>query len=147
MDWRRECGDNGAIESDNRRRSSKESDMRRTTFVAVAVLSTLAFSAWATEGVELSLRSKALVSAGSIPEPSTPAAASKDAMPILPLMGEAETLSARSNACLGRQVCYDAGTGHVVVRPAREYMPQIGGMTPENVSVRRNRVSFTYSFK
>ena len=42
--------------------------MRRTTFIAVAVLSSLAFSAWANDGVDLALRSKSLmvVPAGSV---------------------------------------------------------------------------------
>jgi len=44
-------------------------------------------------------------------------------------------------------VCYDYASGHIVVRPAREYMPRMNGFTAENVSVRHNRVTFTYSFK
>ena len=124
--------------------------MRRTTFVAVAVLSSLAFGAWANDGVELALRSKSLVAGGSsasMIEPGTPSASSKDAMPILPFMGEPEQLAPRASDCMGRQVCYDAGSGHIVVRPAREYMPRVNGLTPENISVRHRTVTFTYSFK
>jgi hypothetical protein len=120
--------------------------MRRTTLVAV-LLASLAFSARANEGVDLSLRSKALASAGSTREGSTSVTPATDTMPMLPMMGETEQLGARSNVCANRDVCYDYVSGHVVVRPVREYMPRVNGLTPENVSVRHNRVTFTYSFK
>ncbi len=119
--------------------------MRRTTLVA-ALLASLAFSARANDGIDLSLRTKALASAGSIREASAPAASSYD-MPPLPLMGETEQLLGARNGCANRDVCYDSVSGHIVVRPAREYMPRVNGLTPENVSVRHNRVTFTYSFK
>ena len=45
------------------------------------------------------------------------------------------------------RVHLEASNGQVVVRPAREYMPRMNGFTAENVSVRHNRVTFTYSFK
>jgi hypothetical protein len=46
----------------------------------------------------------------------------------------------------GSDLCYDTNEGHVVYRPARAYMPHISGLTPENVSVRRNSIKFRYSF-
>jgi hypothetical protein len=124
--------------------------MRRTTIVA-AILASLAFGARANDGVELSLRSKAIASASAATlireAQASPASAAETMMPLLPVMGETETLNLRSNICTGREVCYDAAAGHIVVRPAREYMPRINGLTAENLSVRHNRVVFTYSFK
>ncbi len=120
--------------------------MRRTTLVA-ALLASLAFSARANDGIDLSLRTKALASAGSIREASAPVAPANDTMPPLTLMGETELLLGARNGCANRDVCYDSVSGHIVVRPAREYMPRVNGLTPENVSVRHNRVTFTYSFK
>ena len=123
--------------------------MRRTVLVAV-LLASLAFSARANDGVDLSLRTKALASAGSIGsirETSTPASSAGDTMPPLPLMGETEQLGVRNNGCANRDVCYDYASGHIVVRPAREYMPRVNGLTAENVSVRHKSVTFTYSFK
>jgi hypothetical protein len=120
--------------------------MRRTTLVAV-LLASLAFSARANDGIDLSLRTKALASAGSIREASTSASSAGDTMPPLPMMGETEQLGVRNNGCANRDVCYDYVSGHIVVRPAREYMPRMNGLTPENLSVRHNRVTFTYSFK
>jgi hypothetical protein len=118
--------------------------MRRTILVAV-LFATLAFSARANDGVDLSLRTKALASAGTTREAPSSAAAG-ETMPPLPMMGETEQLGVR-NGCANRDVCYDYASGHIVVRPAREYMPRVNGFTPENVSVRHNRVTFTYSFK
>ena len=121
--------------------------MRRTTITALVLLS-LAFGARANDGVELSLRSKALASAATIRETPAPAASGETMMPLLPVMGETESLAARGNSsCTGREVCYDAAAGHIVLRPAREFMPRINGLTAENLKIRHNRVVFTYSFK
>lgn len=119
--------------------------MRRTHIIAAAILASLAFSARANDGADL--RTKALASAATIREiPSSPVQAADGVMPILPVMGETDALKVRSD-CAGRDLCYDAAAGHFVVRPAREYMPRINGLTAENLSVRHNRVVFTYSFK
>ena len=126
--------------------------MRRTHIPAAAFFASLAITAGANDGSDL--RTKALASAATaataaatIREISaTPAQAVDAGMPILPVMGETDTFKLR-NECAGRDICYDASAGHVVVRPAREFMPHINGLTPENLSVRHNRVLFTYSFK
>ena len=119
----------------------------RTTITAL-VLASLAFGARANDGVDLSLRSKALAAAATVGrEAPAPAAAAESMLPLLPVMGETETLAVQSAACKGRDVCYDALAGHIVVRPAREFMPRVNGLTAENLSVRHNRVVFTYSFK
>lgn len=124
--------------------------MRRTILIAVAAAS-LALGARANDGVaDLSLRTKALAAAATVRDiPSSPAAPADTMMPLLPVMGESDVVLVPRSSCAlsGREVCYDALTGHIVVRPAREYMPHIGGLTAENLSVRHNRVTFTYSFK
>lgn len=50
---------------------------------------------------------------------------------------------ARSESAL----CYDPVDRHVVFRPARQFMPDIGGLTPETVSLRRNAIVFKYTFR
>jgi len=125
--------------------------MRRNILIAAA-LAFLALGARANDGVELSLRSKALAAAVTVRElPASPAAAADATMPLLPVMGETEPLAPLAPrapcALSGRDVCYDAVAGHIVVRPAREFMPRIDGLTAENLSVRHNRITFTYSFK
>ena len=124
--------------------------MRRNILIAAA-FAFLALGARANDGTDLSLRSKALAAAATATVreiPASPAAPVDTTMPLLPVMGETDQLVPRDKCALsGRDVCYDALAGHIVVRPAREFMPRINGLTPESLSVRHNRISFTYSFK
>lgn len=43
-------------------------------------------------------------------------------------------------------LCYDPTNGHIVYKPARKLMPQIPGLQRENISVKRDRIVFRYSF-
>lgn len=54
-----------------------------------------------------------------------------------------------SGACSASKsdVCYDYREGRIVVKSTRSYMPAIGGLTPEHISLRRDRITFRYSFK
>lgn len=52
----------------------------------------------------------------------------------------------RSSCASERALCYDATSGRIVYKPARELMPEIPGMQRENISVKRDRVVFRYSF-
>ncbi len=54
--------------------------------------------------------------------------------------------SSRSSCAGERSLCYDAGTGRIVYKPARALMPDLPGFQRENISVRRDRVTFRYSF-
>jgi hypothetical protein len=46
-----------------------------------------------------------------------------------------------------RQLCYDTGSGKIVYRKTRELMPALPGLTPEHIDVRRDRITFKYSFQ
>ena len=117
--------------------------------VATAVLASLAFAVQAADGVELSLRTKALASASVAPKSDAPFAAGRDPLPQLLLLEEQERRGPNGTGCefTARDVCYDLTDGRVVYRGARAYMPAIEGLTPESISVRSNRVTFKYSFK
>ena len=52
----------------------------------------------------------------------------------------------RSSCAADHDLCYDANAGHIVYKPARQFMPQFRGLTPENISVKRDRIIFRYSF-
>lgn len=55
--------------------------------------------------------------------------------------------AASPSACsAGRSLCYDPSAGRIVYRPARALMPTLPGLTPENISVKRDRIVFRYSF-
>jgi hypothetical protein len=128
--------------------------MRRT--MLLTALAGLALSAIANDGVELSMKTKALAAAGTgvfvNPAKQSSSAApftyAHDPMPQLVLLDDQEKTVAQS-ACDSsvKQVCYDVGSQRIVYRGAREYMPSVQGMRPESLSVRHNRVVFSYSFK
>ncbi len=46
-----------------------------------------------------------------------------------------------------QSLCFDYRAGHVVYKPMRTLLPAIPGMTPHNLSFRRNRIVAEYSFK
>ena len=57
------------------------------------------------------------------------------------------TLDASRSSCSGdRALCYDATSGRIVYKPARAFMPDIPGLQRENISVKRDRIVFRYSF-
>jgi hypothetical protein len=51
------------------------------------------------------------------------------------------------SSCNGeRDLCYDPGSGRIVYKPARSFMPDIPGLQRENISVKRDRIVLRYSF-
>ena len=75
------------------------------------------------------------------------------------LVGEAEpqsifrdtpkTLEKIPNACsqTSGSLCFDYRTGHAVYKPMRTLLPAISGMTPHNLSLRRDKIVAQYTFK
>jgi hypothetical protein len=54
---------------------------------------------------------------------------------------------ASHSSCSGeRSLCYDPGSGRIVYKPARAFMPDVPGLQPENISVKRDRIVLRYSF-
>lgn len=57
------------------------------------------------------------------------------------------TLDASRSSCSGdRALCYDAASGRIVYKPARALMPDVPGLQRENITVKRDRIVFRYSF-
>ncbi len=52
----------------------------------------------------------------------------------------------RSSCNSDRALCYDPNSGHIVYKPARQFMPDIPGLQRENISVKRDKVVLRYSF-
>jgi hypothetical protein len=67
----------------------------------------------------------------------------------LALPREDDRMKASRSSCdrAGQSLCYDSGSGKVVYKKTREYMPELPGMRAEHVSVRRDRITFKYSFQ
>jgi hypothetical protein len=54
--------------------------------------------------------------------------------------------TSRSSCSGERSLCYDPTSGRIVYKPARNFMPDIPGLQRENISVKRDRIVFRYSF-
>ncbi len=54
--------------------------------------------------------------------------------------------SSRSSCAGERSLCYDASSGRIVYKPARQLMPEIPGLQRENISLKRDRIVLRYSF-
>ena len=117
--------------------------------IAVTATLSLALAAQASDGIELTLRNKALASAGSVMRHAdAPFATGRDPLPQLMRLEEQERRGPRG-ACdyTAKDLCYDLADGRIVYRPARNYMPSVTGLTPESVTLRHNRVVLKYSFR
>jgi len=59
---------------------------------------------------------------------------------------DARHQQSRSACTNASTLCYDASENRIVFKPARNLMPDLPGMTRENISVKRDRIVFRYSF-
>jgi hypothetical protein len=91
----------------------------------------------------LQLKPKALV-APSAPAPFTAAPVEDHQVDFAPR--NAPHASNPSACGLDSNLCWDPTDGRIVYKPARRFMPVFPGLTPENISVRRDRIVFRYSF-
>ena len=123
--------------------------------MAMAVSSVIApNTAPAGEGEKaLQLRPKAAISVAV--SQITPAQANANAPFIAPAANEPELSlappptaqeSSRSSCNGERALCYDSVSGRVVYKPARQFMPDLPGLRPENISIKRHQLVFRYSF-
>ncbi len=126
--------------------------MLRSQWIA-ATLACLAGVAQA-EDVDFSVKSKAIASSMvAAPKAVAPFASAREPAALresIPFNVEHSLDDTRlpHSACerSAHDLCYDAADGRIVYRAARNYMPRIGELTPENISLRRNRIIFKYSF-
>ena len=121
----------------------------RATLLCTAVVASLALPAVASEGVDLTIRTKSMAASTELPAKNAvaPFRHARDPMPELTLRDEEERRGP-SGACENgsSSLCYDMTSGKIVYRGAREYMPKIDGLQPESVSLRRGRLTLKYSF-
>jgi hypothetical protein len=127
-------------------------NMRRTLVIA-AVLAGLVAPARASDGVELSIRSKSMAAAASVPAPNPSSEApfraggARDPLPELLLREEQERRGYKASCDTATtSLCYDSTDRKIVYRGVRKYMPQIDGLRAESVSVRHDRIILKYSF-
>ena len=60
--------------------------------------------------------------------------------------GDGRQDQSRSSCNSDRALCYDPGSGRIVYKPARQFMPDVPGLQRENISVKRDRIVLRYSF-
>ncbi len=71
----------------------------------------------------------------------------EEPIPDLDFVPHPEARRGSPSSCDGqRSLCYDPTNGHIVYKPARKLMPQISGLQRENISLKRDRIVFRYSF-
>ena len=101
-----------------------------------------------TKSQQLQLRPKAAIVGASSSHRYAPFHAPSGEPPELELVPKSdERHEASSYSCSGeRSLCYDPTTRRVVFKPARALMPDFPGLQRENISVRRDRIVFRYSF-
>jgi hypothetical protein len=121
-----------------------------TFFFLVLALGLAAFSlaahAAATEEKALRLTPKEAI-ATTLPQRQAPFLASQHEEPKLDFVPHPESRRGSPSSCKAeRTLCYDPTNGHIVYKPARQLMPDLPGLQRENISVRRDRVIFRYSF-
>jgi len=73
-------------------------------------------------------------------------ALSQHDQPILSSQHDHRLEQSRSSCSSERSLCYDQESGRIVYKPARNLMPDLPGLTRENISVKRDRIMFRYSF-
>ncbi len=115
--------------------------------IVASVLAALGCAAHAAD-LDLSLKSRAVAAAASPKAAAAAFAPGSDPWTRSPPNEARERGGPRASCEYStRDICYDLTQARVVYRPARRYMPSVGGLTPENVSLRRHRIIFTYSFR
>ena len=107
-----------------------------------------ALPAWALD-IEPASRQKAI--AAAVTPASIPASAAPGREIELPELRGGIGLNGRAPSATcgneGTDLCYDFKERRLVYRPSRNWMPEINGLTPEHISVRRDTVVFKYSFR
>jgi hypothetical protein len=116
--------------------------MRRS----LCILASLACLLARAEGIDLSVKRKAIASEIAA-RSEAPFVAAREAWPLAIAPG-APPAQGPQGACerSAHDLCYDSDGRRIVYRPARAIMPRIGELTPEGVSVRRDRIVLRYSF-
>jgi|KBSSwiStaDraftv2_1062776.scaffolds.fasta_scaffold13085_2 hypothetical protein len=117
--------------------------------LSLAALPSLAFEDASRQ--PLQLRSKSAIAtavATATPNVSAPYARPMAEPEPEPLLGKRDLREnqSRSSCESGRALCYDQQSGRIVYKAARNYMPDLPGLQAENISVKRDRIVFKYSF-
>jgi hypothetical protein len=138
-----------------------EQEPQMLRWIAGASLIAASLAASAANDGPVELRTKALASAASTSVLAGPMAgtthrldapfmqSTHDPLPAILQEEELAQRTALGSRCdaSATSLCYDAADGRLVYRGARDYMPKVVGLSPESVTIRRNRLVLKYSFR
>ena len=98
--------------------------------------------------LNLQLKPKLLAAQSSAPAPFA-AVPVEDGHPLDLAPAAPQHNGSRSACGVDSSWCYDMGENGrtLVYKPARNFMPHFNGLTAENISVKRDRIVFRYSFR
>jgi len=118
----------------------------RTAFVTL-LLALFAAPTFAEEARALLLRSKSAI-ASAAPHNSAPYVQPIGEPEREPVLGRRDLREneSRSSCESNRDLCYDQTTGRIVYKPARQFMPDLPGLQPDSISVKRDKIIFKYTF-
>jgi hypothetical protein len=122
--------------------------MRPVTLLVVATAFAASPGAMANESKPLLLKVPKAALTTSLPQQSNAPFAIPMGEPELALTSRPDPREgqSRSSCASGSSLCYDAASGRIVYKPARNFMPDLPGLTRENISVKRDRIVLRYSF-
>ena len=119
----------------------------KITLLALVLLAFAVPRALAEDAQTLQLKSKSAI-ATVVPHRSAPFVQPLGEPQTEPLISRRDLREDQSHSSCesGRDLCYDAQSGRIVYRPARQLMPDLPGLQAENISLKRDRIVFKYSF-
>ena len=132
-----------------RARRSIGSNMKPVLLLAIAFAVAASPKALASEGAPLQLKvPKAALTAASLASQSNAPFNTPLGEPDLGLVQRHDMPpeQSRSSCASANTLCYDASENRIVFKPARNYMPDLPGLTRENITVKRDRIVFRYSW-
>jgi hypothetical protein len=119
----------------------------KSGLLAVSLVLLAVPQARAEEAHALQLRSKSAI-ATAVPHRSAPYVQPLGEAEREPIVSRRDLRQdqSRSSCESDRALCYDPNSGRIVYKPARQYMPDLPGMQPDSISVKRDKIVFKYTF-
>jgi len=132
----------------SRRGDGFGSSMNVTMLVlALALAAAPLFVAAEPEGKSLRLVPKEAIATTTLSSVRAPFVVEEGDPVDLDFVPHPESRRGAPSSCDGdTSLCYDPSNGHIIYKPARSLMPEIPGLQRENISVKRDRIVFRYSF-
>lgn len=127
----------------------------RTTLLAFALMTmatvgTAEVLPWSAVPVKLTREISIRQALHAVPSAASPQAVMGQQLPTHEIIASTpKNLDHLPNSCGQKSgsLCYDYRSGQAVYKPMRSLLPGIPGMTPHNISIRRDKILAQYSFK